>query len=88
MAKRKQATKQKETLVKFDESLLSLYIKTVELDHSYSGNAELAVLIQEVFGMECTKEHIDNYQMNFVMEDYEKESRMIEMSINPEIEQL
>jgi hypothetical protein len=69
---------QKQTLIKLEPAVIGLYIRTIDLDYSYENNAELAALIQDVFNVECTKEDIDNYQMHFVMEDYEKLNREIE----------
>lgn len=57
---------------KVELSTIGIYIRTVSLDHSYKDNKELAELIQDTFGVICTREDVDNYQMHFEMENYEK----------------
>ena len=57
---------------------IGFFIKVILLDYRPSDNQELADLITEHFEVDCTKEDIDNYQMVFVYEDYEKVNRIIE----------
>lgn len=75
----------KKVLIDFDENLIGLYITTIDLDYDYENYTELAQLVEQVFGMKCTKENIEQYYSYHLGEDYEKESRMIKYNLNPEI---
>ena len=63
---------------------MGLYIKTLQMDHKFGDAKGIAKLITEHFKVECTEADVLHYEglLNHV-DDYEKESRIVEYSINP-----
>lgn len=62
--------------------LLSTYIRLITLDYSPKNNTEMAQLIREHFGYNCTVKEIDDHERLYLYnnEDYEKLSRMVEFN--------
>ena len=74
----------KQIILKVKMEDMGLYIKTLQMDHTLGDAKGIAKLITKHFKVECEEIDVLHYEglLNHV-EDYERESRIVEYSINP-----